>query len=189
MSLNIKIINIIGVPSVGKSTLAAEIYAHTSSLGIRAHLITEFIKDWAMRKIPISAINQLAVLGNQSHYITALLTSKYELGISDTSPLLCGFYANYYSDNSFPHMITAIKEWQDYLSKTYNIQIYNFFIQLTPSEYRTRYRPEGRYETLEQCLEMQETMKEWFERHDQISFINSSECNPEYILKLAGVNP
>lgn len=102
--------------------------------------------------------------------------------------MLSAFYANYYSEHSFPHLISAIIEWEEYLIKQHDFKIFNFFIELEESEYRRRYHQSGRYETLEQCLEMQAKMKAWFEQYTQIFLIKNAECTPEYILKFVGVN-
>lgn len=136
-----------------------------------------------MRKIPISPINQLAVVGQQSHLITALLKNNFSLAVSDTSLLLAAFYANYYSNNSFSNLILAVKEWELYLASTYKIQQYNFFIHLEEKDYKARYNSDGRYEMFEECLSMQDALESWFHKYGSIIKIGPSECNAQYILK------
>lgn len=172
---------------MGKSALAAEIYSYTARLGMNSHLVTEFAKDWAMRKIAISPINQLAVVGQQSHFVTALFKNNYSLAISDTSLLLAAFYANYYSNNSFPNLVSAVQEWEFYLMKNYKVKQYSFFILLTKEEYQNRYKADGRYETFEQCFTMQDKLETWLHEHGNIITIKASECNPEHILKLSDI--
>jgi hypothetical protein len=124
----------------------------------------------------------------QTHAITALLKGSYQLAIADTSPLLCAFYANYYSNYAFPQMLLAIQEWEQYLGKEHRVQVYNFLIELTSLEYQHRYQADGRYETLEQCLKMQSVLKQWLCDNAEITVIQKGCCTAEYILQQVGIS-
>ncbi len=88
---NTLIVNLVGGPSSGKSTLRAGIFSDLKFLGIDCEEVTEYAKDltWAKRKFDI--LNQIHVFGEQHHRIWKL-NRQVDVVITDSSLLLTPIY-------------------------------------------------------------------------------------------------
>lgn len=80
-------VNFYGGPCVGKSTLAALVYAELSRLGVRAELVQEFIKLWAYEGKRPDAYDQVYTFANQLWTEHRLARAGIKVIVTD-SPIL-----------------------------------------------------------------------------------------------------
>jgi hypothetical protein len=160
-----KIVELWGGPCSGKSTLCVGLQYEASKSYIRSYYVSEFIKDFANRKIPISPKNQLWISGNQSHMETSVHEAGYDYAFTDSSPLLCASFANFYSGGRFPYLTQSILEWEDYVATTERIRRIRLFMDLKKDTYKSQYSSEGRYESFEQAWEVHEYQKRLLSVH------------------------
>ena len=57
------VVNLIGGPCSGKSTIAAELFARLKKMGIRCELVTEYIKERIYEENKTIPLDQIAVFG------------------------------------------------------------------------------------------------------------------------------
>lgn len=88
-----KVINIYGEPSSGKSTLAANVFATMKAKSFSCELVTEFAKDmvWDSNRKALS--NQAYLFGNQ-YYRLARIEKDVDFAVVD-SPLLLNIIYNH----------------------------------------------------------------------------------------------
>lgn len=160
-----KVLLVHGAPGVGKSVLATDVYLTLSKQGKSVHYVQEFIKDLANRKYAIDPVDQIGIFGNQTMIINGAIQAEYEFVSCCSSPLLCSFYANYYSNNSLMSLVDTTNNWLDYLETKFNVKFYNFFIYLEKEDYTNRFKQNGRYEGLDDALHLQDSMLKFYETH------------------------
>ena len=85
------VVNLFGVPSAGKSTGAAYIFAKLKMKGINAELITEFVKDKVWEENKEVFKNQAYIFGKQSFKISRC-KDKVDVLITDSPLPLSIFY-------------------------------------------------------------------------------------------------
>lgn len=160
-----KLIFIHGSPGTGKSVLATDVYSTLSKKGNSVHYVQEYIKDLANRKYVIDPMDQIGIFGNQTMLINGAVQAKYDFISCCSSPLLCSFYANYYSNNSFTSLVGVSNSWMDYLKEKFDVEIHNFFMFLEKDEYVSRFKQNGRYEDIEDSLNLQDAMLQFYEKN------------------------
>lgn len=89
--LTTKIINIIGEPSAGKSTLALELTATLKRQGINAELVTEFAKDLVWDN-NLEAFNNQEYIFAEQHKRIKRLVDKVDVIVTDSPLLLSTVY-------------------------------------------------------------------------------------------------
>lgn len=81
-----KVINMFGGPSSGKSTTAAELFAHLKKQGYNCELVSEFAKDEVWSENFNRLNDQIHVFGNHHHRFWRLI-GKVDVIITD-SPII-----------------------------------------------------------------------------------------------------
>ena len=144
-----KIINILGAPGVGKSTLAADVYTVFKKKGIITELVGEFAKDLIYKQNLNSLKDQVYISGIQHHKIWSILqyfkTNNINNGIIITdSPLILG---SLYSNGMNTHFNNfLIEEFNNYYP--FNIENYNYLIVHERKDFETIGRKETKKESL-----------------------------------------
>jgi len=180
-----KVVNFYAPPSSGKSSLAAACYVHMGYRGETVSLITEFIKDAANRgQYRPTILDQPWILGNQSQMIRNAICSGYSHVFSESDPLLCAWYAEWYSPGMLSKsMIDLCLEWEKEVTRQTGTQFYRFFIELPEIVYAERYKSEGRWESFEVVMKMQAHMKQWLAALCPENLFVIYETRPELVLK------
>lgn len=128
-----KIINLIGQPGAGKSTLAATVFAKLKMLGVNCELVTEFAKDKTWEQNTTALSNQIYVFAKQ-YYRMDRCSGKVDVLITD-SPLIMSPMYNKDMDIDKPlkELVSAIND------KYHNLYYYVKRVK--------KYNPIGRNQT------------------------------------------
>ena len=86
-------INFFGGPGVGKSTLAARLFAYLKRNGESVDLVQEVVKQWAYEKKQIHPWDCIGIFGRQFEAEQRLLQNAVKRIITDSPLLLQCFYA------------------------------------------------------------------------------------------------
>jgi nicotinamide riboside kinase len=82
-----KLINLYGAPSSGKSVTAAQLFIKLKSQGVATELVGEFAKELIYLGNEVQLVNQVYIMGSQYRKLKDLERAGIEVAISD-SPLL-----------------------------------------------------------------------------------------------------
>lgn len=149
------VINLIGGPCSGKSTISAELFARLKKMGIHCELVTEYIKDRIYEENKTMPLNQIAIFGME-HYNISNKIGKVNVIIHDGSFINNIIYKN--EDNlEFDSLIIA--EYK----KFNNL---DFFIKRGNIEFEDY----GRIHNLKQSKELDRIIKETYNNYS-LSFI------------------
>lgn len=125
MTKTTKIVNFLGGPCLGKSTVAAKLFTFFKENHFESELVTEYAKDLVWDEAPMSAFaNQLFLFAEQNRRLERL-RGKVEYVVTDTSLLLGLAYArkDYYKHltplilevfNSYDNLNVFIERSTDY---------------------------------------------------------------------------
>ena len=78
------VINLIGGPCSGKSTIAAELFARLKKMGVHCELVTEYIKERIYEENNTMPANQIAIFGME-HYAISNKIGKVDVIVHDGS--------------------------------------------------------------------------------------------------------
>ena len=127
------IINLVGAPGAGKSTLAAYLFARLKMEGVNCELVTEFAKDKVWEQNTVALSNQVYVFAKQ-YFRVDRCVGKVDVVITDSPLILSGFYNKDADiDRPLKDLIAAINA--KYTNLTY-------FVRRVKA-----YNPTGRLET------------------------------------------
>jgi len=101
------VVNLFGGPGVGKSTVAAMLFAHYKRRGLRAELAREVAKELLYQGRPL-ARNQILILGMQYQTLKDYEAAGTDLVISDSPLRLNLIYADNGLGNSLYHPLCAL---------------------------------------------------------------------------------
>ena len=149
------LVNLAGAPSVGKSSIAAKLFAKLKDMGKECELATEYCKGWVWDKREITHYSQLYFFGKQS-YAESHLFNKVDFIISDSPTFLSGYYNEH--NNHDTSLNEACKGFYKKAEED-GIKVFNFFLP------RTRpYNPLGRFQSEEQSDAIAIELREWLDR-------------------------
>lgn len=139
------VINLIGGPGVGKSTLAADLYVRMKHKHMNVEMVREVAKEWAIEGRKIGPFEQLSILGEQIKKESSLF-GKVDYIVTDSPVLLGAFYFDYNHNETF--MNVMVKDYYKF-AKIYNINFKNYMIPRLHE-----YEEYGRFESKEQAEEI-----------------------------------
>ncbi len=144
-----------GSPGSGKSTFAAECFSEAAKQGLNAHLVTEFIKDHAVRGLPIGELDQIWITGEQTRK-EAGTYGKYEFVFTDSPILLPAFFAHHYDEDDMG-LASVVCRWENRANALHNINRIRVFLPLVEEWFKQT----GRYESFEQSKAMSDKLTKW----------------------------
>ena len=149
------VINLIGGPCSGKSTIAAELFARLKKMGIHCELVSEYIKDRIYEENQTMPKNQIAIFGME-HYNISNKLGKVDVIVHDGSFI-----------NNIIYKTEENKYFDDLIISEYK-RFWNldFFIKRGNIEFETY----GRIHNLKQSKELDKTIKETYDSYE-LSYI------------------
>ena len=144
------VINLIGGPCSGKSTIAAELFARLKKMGIHCELVSEYIKDRIYEENQTMPKNQIAIFGME-HYNISNKLGKVDVIVHDGSFI-----------NNIIYKTEENKYFDDLIISEYK-RFWNldFFIKRGNIEFETY----GRIHNLKQSKELDKTIKETYDSY------------------------
>lgn len=142
------IIEFLGGPGSGKTTMAAQLFAHWKSKSV----VCEFVREYAQELIfkgkrhILERQNQLKISAGQYTKYTDLQGMGYTLLISDTSLRLCTIYAPEKLKESIRDIVEVVES---------EFQIIRVFVQR-----RKNYQTKGRLQPEAEARELDDTIRE-----------------------------
>ena len=149
------VINLIGGPCSGKSTIAAELFARLKKMGVHCELVSEYIKDRIYEENQTMPKNQIAIFG-MGHYNISNKLGKVDVIVHDGSFI-----------NNIIYKTEENKYFDDLIISEYK-RFWNldFFIKRGNIEFETY----GRIHNLKQSKELDKTIKETYDSYE-LSYI------------------
>ena len=149
------VINLIGGPCSGKSTVAAELFARLKKMGVHCELVSEYIKDRIYEENQTIPKNQIAIFGME-HYNISNKLGKVDVIVHDGSFI-----------NNIIYKAEENKHFDDLIISEYK-RFWNldFFIKRGNIEFETY----GRIHNLKQSKELDKIIKETYDSY-KLSYI------------------
>jgi hypothetical protein len=186
--LTAHIVTFYAPPGSGKSSLAAACYVQMNYQGKNAQLLTEYIKKWADRsEIIPTPLDQIWIAGGQSLLLSNAVRAGYDAIFCESDPLLCAWYAEYFSLGAMPSLKGTILEWEKLLLAKNDCKIHRVFIDLPEEVYAYRYKTSGRWQKFDEIMAMQAHMKSWLTEIDPTTTV-VHETNPSHVLTVLGIS-
>lgn len=145
-------INLFGGPGVGKSTIAAEVFAELKKKHLNCELVTEYAKDLTWQESFKVLKNQIYVWAKQ-HQRFFRLIGKVDYVVTDSPPVLCILYDTF--NNEMLHKL-IVQEF----NKNVNL---NFVIERDMS---LPFAEAGRYQSYEQAQEIDRNILNVLKQYD-----------------------
>ena len=142
------VVNMIGAPGSGKSTLMSMVFAKLKERGIDAETVTEFTKELIWDDAFGKTADETYIYAEQHHRMFRL-RDKVDVIVTDRPLLLTVFYNNKYGGGQFGEELNALV-MKDFMSYD-NI---NFLLKRV-----NKYNPHGRVQTESESDELYEDMK------------------------------
>lgn len=143
------IVNLMGSPGSGKSTMMADIFSKLKWQNIDCEMVTEFAKDLVWESRDETFKDEIYIFAKQSHRLFRI-NSKVDVVITDRPLILTLYYNNKYGFNSKELDALCISEFNKYNNL-------NFFLNR-----KKKYNPNGRNQTEEEsneiAIELEEIM-------------------------------
>lgn len=162
------VINLIGGPCSGKSTVAAELFARMKKMGIHCELVTEYIKDRIYDNHNSVINDQIFLFAQELHQLKNKL-EKVDIIVHDGSLLL---NINYDKDNNYQLYDLIVSEYKkfnnlDFFLLRNNIKFENY----------------GRIHNIEESLNIDNNIKNIYHKYN-INFIElDSKDSVDKIIK------
>lgn len=147
------IINLVGGPCSGKSTVAAELFARLKKMGVHCELVSEYIKERIYEENKTMPVNQIAIFGME-HYAISNKIGKVDVVIHDGSFINNTDYL--YNNETNPEFNALI------LSEYKKFNNLDFFIKRGNIEFENY----GRIHNLKQSKELDRIIKETYDMYD-----------------------
>ncbi len=157
--MNKKVINLYGASGVGKSTTACALFAELKMRGLRAELVTEYVKTWAWEGRKPKPFDQLYFFGKQARSEYILFDTPVEYIVTDSPIWLSAFYEGLYNPTD-PLITPSVKNYVKYVEKL-GVKSYNFFLQRNKP-----FDPAGRYESAEQSDKNHASLRDFLVQND-----------------------
>lgn len=152
-------INFYGPSGVGKSSIAAKIFASLKELKYDVEQVQEYIKAWAHEgKKPVS-FDQLYIFAKQLHSEDVLLRNV-ELLVSDSPLMLNAAYSHFYHSFAAQNILTVAQEFDE------QFESINFFLTRT-----VPFVAKGRYEQQEQSDHFGDFLQQFLRKNLRSEFI------------------
>ena len=144
------VVNLIGGPCSGKSTIAAELFSKLKRLGVKCELVPEYIKERIYEENKTIPTNQIAIFGME-HYGIANKLNKVDVIIHD---------------GAFPNNILYNNEDNEefnrlIVSEYMRFNNIDFFIDRGDVKFETY----GRIHNLEQSIKLDKGIKEIYKQY------------------------
>jgi nicotinamide riboside kinase len=151
------VVNVLGGPGVGKSTLASELFVHMKRRDTTCELIREYVKQWAWDGISVGPFDQLYILGKQAKYESRLY-GKVDYVITESPFLLSAVYENFYTGKDIV-LPTVLRFMRHALEN--GILHKNFVLQR-----QFEYERGGRYEDERTARQVDKAIESFLVDHD-----------------------
>jgi len=107
------VINLIGPPGTGKSTIAAEIFSKLKWAGVNCELVPEFAKELVWEERQETMKDELYLFAKQNHRLFRV-NSKVDVIVTDRPLILSVLYNHLYGDDSIEFSNLVIHEVRKY---------------------------------------------------------------------------
>jgi len=142
-------------PAAGKSTTAARLFSELKMRHFNVELVTEYVKTWAHIGRKVKSFDQVYFFAKQIHMEDRLLYSGSNLIITDSPLWLSCTYAKRNKMHGWENLMELAKEFD----KQYPAM--NIFLDRGDK----KYHKEGRYETYDEAIQMDNFMLEVLEEN------------------------
>lgn len=92
------IINLMGGPGCGKSTMAAGVFHELKNMGLSVELVREYVKDWAWRGRQINKYDEVYLFSKQLQ-AESTLYGKVEFIVTDSPLFMSAAYEKLHTTN------------------------------------------------------------------------------------------
>lgn len=145
------VVNLIGGPCCGKSTISAELFARLKKMNIKTELVPEYIKDKIYEENQTMVSNQLILFGME-HYKLSTKLDKVDVIVHDGA-LINNIIYNKEENKEFNDLI--VSEYKKFWNLT-------FFLDRGTIDFEDY----GRIHTREESIIIDEKIKNEFHKHN-----------------------
>jgi adenylate kinase family enzyme len=156
--LNTTVINILGAPGAGKTTLASELFSTLKKANKDVELVNEYAKELVWNQVNIDYFIQVQMYGEQLKRESRLY-NKVRYVVTDSPLVLSSIYQDYYRGSTFSALRVLYEEHARELPK-YNVD-YKFYLLSSLDD--KRYVQKGRFENSEQAKAIEEKIRNYLE--------------------------
>jgi hypothetical protein len=155
-----KVINLFGGSGVGKSTVAALLFAHMKMKGLHVELVREYVKLWAWGGRKVRKEDQIYLLGKQSAY-ESMLYGKVDYIVTDSPVLLAGVYAEWHNGKDGEYVTAAANSFVEQAQRVSGVEVRNYMLTRS-APFDTR----GRWESEEEAISLDGFLGLYLERNN-----------------------
>lgn len=149
------LINMLGSPSSGKTSLSAKLFAQLKAMDLNAEYTSEYVKGWAWEGKKVGPFDQFYIFGKETHNQSRLF-DKVDFVISDSPVMLTAFYHYFYNGNNA--LDEVCKNFYK-LTDEAGVKVINFFLPR-----KKKYVKQGRYQTEEEANNVALELQEWLKK-------------------------
>ena len=153
------LINMLGCPSSGKTSLSAKLFAQLKAMDLNAEYTSEYVKGWAWEGKKVGPFDQFYIFGKETHNQSRLF-DKVDFIISDSPVMLTAFYHYFYNGNE---ALNEVCHNFYNLAEEAGVQVVNFFLPR-----KKKYIAKGRYQTQEEADALAFQLKEWLNKEGYV---------------------